>query len=272
MEWYRTELDIGTEFEREEYDTLLDYIDNNITSIIEQMDGDDIALKQSEKYGRAILKYFEKKYLGIKKFRVLYRLGELSGVIRACSHTSYENKRDEYVWSESNKALSKIKNFDKIVEMIYAHENITHQDLSRKLGMKASTLTESMKRIVESNFIDSLRVGRYKVYRLTDYGLRYAVNLKKNRKNVDKEKDRIVAYLIKMGRMDQPKITVEIKWGDIENYRNSDGLLDKKIKKVDFAYDREIWSNNICYCQETSEAINTNFRRSNEWIKQLAVN
>lgn len=84
--------------------------------------------------------------------------------------------------------LLEIKNInsrysDKIVELLFEKDVMNHNELAKELKVTTTNLSNIMKRIRDSN-ADVLRAeksGKYKIYYLTDNGIRYAKKIVKNK-------------------------------------------------------------------------------------------
>lgn len=220
MKWYKPDFDMCEEYAASKFDGISDYIDNNLNILFEDVQGDSKSLGQSLKFGNAVLKQFERKILDSEILRTIYKIGQLRGAILAYSHSEYEKKRDEYVWNDASEAYSNIKHFDEVILYLGKKRSSNHTDLSRDLDMQESTMTECMKKILSTDYVTSSRVGRYKVYKLTDNGIRYFGLLKSNEKKIEDNKERVTEYLDR---------------GDLESALN--------LQKMDLVYDVKIENN-----------------------------
>lgn len=77
--------------------------------------------------------------------------------------------------------LLEIKNInsrysDKIVELLFEKDVMNHNELAKELQVTTTNLSNIMKRIRDSkaDVLRTERSGKYKIYYLTDNGIRYA--------------------------------------------------------------------------------------------------
>lgn len=115
--------------------------------------------------------------------RMIFELGCLQGMVSGISHVLYCEKRQEEADVAYKGGLQYITHLSEIVKIIEKEGPLSHTDLSKKLQIKQSTLTEAMKKILIEDVVTSTTSGRYRVYSLTDKGLHYAKYLK----SVDKK-------------------------------------------------------------------------------------
>lgn len=78
--------------------------------------------------------------------------------------------------------ISEIPHVNDIISTLYYEEGIRHGHLAEKVGIEKSTLTGIMDRLVDRKVIKFSRPGKYKYYYLTDIGVKY---FEDNRKNLE---------------------------------------------------------------------------------------
>ena len=115
--------------------------------------------------------------------RMIFELGCLQGMVSGISQVLYCEKRQEEAAVAYKGGLQYVTHLSEIVKILEKEGPLSHTDLSKKLQMKQSTLTEAMKKILIEGVVTSTTSGRYKVYSLNDKGLHYAKYLK----SVDKK-------------------------------------------------------------------------------------
>jgi len=116
--------------------------------------------------------------------KMIFEIGRLYGTMELSSRICYEKKQDSQVY-EAGLSVCGIKHFDEIVSMLDKRKQLTQTDLCSILKMKSSALSECMKKILATEMVVGRRSGKYKVYSLSDDGLRYArvLRLEKQREN-----------------------------------------------------------------------------------------
>jgi len=136
------------------------------------------AVRQELKYGSALLTYIERflKRLDASRYAAL-RLGAWLGTVESLERFQYEQNQAE--WAEERFAKAYVKHLPEVVKTLETHGVMSHTELSELLDMKVSTLTEAMKKIVDTGAVQAASVGKYKLYSLSDEGLRYGKELRK---------------------------------------------------------------------------------------------
>lgn len=79
-------------------------------------------------------------------------------------------------------SVSEIPHVNDIISTLYHEEGIRHGRLAEKVGIEKSTLTGIMDRLVARKVVKFSRPGKYKYYYLTDIGIKYFDD---NRKNLE---------------------------------------------------------------------------------------
>lgn len=99
-------------------------------------------------------------------------VGRLLGTTESFEQLLYERSQDQQVCEQFDSALRQMAHLRQVIQALESHGEMTHKELCEVLGLNASTLTEAMKKILETGLIAARNTGRYKLYRLTDSGLR----------------------------------------------------------------------------------------------------
>ena len=105
--------------------------------------------------------------------RIIFEIGRLYGTMQLSSRICYEKKKDNQVY-ETALSICGIRHFEEIISLLYNQRELTQTELCKDLQMKPSALSECIKKILDTNMIVCRRSGKYKVYTLTDDGLRFA--------------------------------------------------------------------------------------------------
>ena len=83
-------------------------------------------------------------------------------------------------------SVSEIPHVNDIISTLYHEEGIRHGRLAEKVGIEKSTLSGIMDRLVSRKVVKFSRPGKYKYYYLTDIGIKY---FEDNRKNIEASTD-----------------------------------------------------------------------------------
>lgn len=111
----------------------------------------------------------------------LFRLGSLLGTVESFSRLRYEQSQDEWAFTQFQAELRTIKHLPDIILALEVHGPMTHRELSESLHMNPPTLTEAMKKVLETDVIDVRTSGKHKIYSLTDTGLRLGRELRRQK-------------------------------------------------------------------------------------------
>lgn len=107
------------------------------------------------------------------------RLGSLLGTVESLDRMLFEQAQDQWAQTKFQEQTMRVKHLPEIVMALETHGSMTHTDLSQYLSINPPTLTEAMKKVLETGAVQATSVGKYKVYTLTDSGLRYGRELRK---------------------------------------------------------------------------------------------
>lgn len=108
------------------------------------------------------------------------RLGALLGAVESFERILFEQNQN--LWAEARFTKEPVKHLPEIVQALETHGPMSHTDLGNYLGIKPPTLTEAMKKVLNTGAIQVSMIGKYKVYTLSDSGLRYGKELRKRKK------------------------------------------------------------------------------------------
>ena len=182
-------------FRSKEFDQLLHYADTNRKAISfywENKTEEDIQLFL--KYATSKLVFFEKTIKCQLEHLSSFKLGELLGTVEVYASILFEKQRDQLAVKRAYEENHAIKYLDSIVNLLESHGGLTHTELCEHLNLKASTLSEAIKKVLASGMIDVRNVGKFKIYRLTETGIRYGQYLRNQRKSTITE-DQLITLL-----------------------------------------------------------------------------
>ncbi len=108
----------------------------------------------------------------IKEY-ALFSLGTLWGTIESFEFLSYSSRQEKWAEARLLKESGSVRHLEEIVRELESHGPMYHGELCKRLGMNAPTLTEAMKKVTETGFVRAETFGKYKLYSLTDDGIRY---------------------------------------------------------------------------------------------------
>lgn len=176
--WINKELDLKSALEKEEFDSLINYSGKNKNHILLQWINHDFSnLEKTLRVGSSIMRFFERNIQKSPILHAVFRLGTLCGTVEDFDELLSEKVRNDHVEKNLGASLSSIKHLDQIVKALEKKGPLNHSQLSAELKMEKSTLTEAMKKIEPTSVILSYRLGKYKLYSLSDIGHRYGNQL-----------------------------------------------------------------------------------------------
>lgn len=182
--WINKETDLIKKLEQKEYDFLVQYArDNQQNILMEWSTADATSVQKRIRLGRSILRYFESQLQSRVDMTAIFKLGELSGTVDSLGYLLSERKRDEWTEKIFKKEVLSIKHLDEIVLLLEVYGVMNHSEICQNLNLKESTLSEIMKKVDLTKLISASRVGKYKLYRLTDEGRRLGKQLRIQKNN-----------------------------------------------------------------------------------------
>lgn len=194
LQWYLPDFDLSNCITSDVNEEFADYIEENKRTIYLQWEDDDYEnLEKSLGYGSMILRHFANRLSVDDGQRVLFEIGTLKGTIESFEHLLFEKATEIRIIEGNKQRFSSIKHLNDVVLTLETHGSLTHTELCNYLDMRASTLTEAMKKILDTNLVLSSPVGKFKVYTLSDTGIKYGRMVRK--KNNDEGIDDVLKLL-----------------------------------------------------------------------------
>lgn len=179
--WIAPEIDFEELFQEKQYDKLICIAEENINLVRKLSVGssaDD--LLRSVNLGISILSYFERSIQQSKDFLSLFLLGKLKGRLETLNEQHYNLQQDSI--AEATGRMAYTKYLDQIVSLLEMWGSMTQSELCERLDLQKSTLSEALKKVRETQLVAVHSMGKYKVYSLTDEGIRYGALQRKNKK------------------------------------------------------------------------------------------
>lgn len=195
------------------------------------------SLRKELRYESALLTYIKRFIQELDESRyAILRLGALMGTVESFERILYE--QNQTLWAEARFTKEPVKHLPEIVQALETHGPMSHTEISDYLGIKPSTLSEAMKKVLNTGAVQVGAIGKYKMYSLSDSGLRYGKELRKNRKRdislaelceklnqlFQETKDKVERETIRstiMGLLDD-ELSLNIYRGDIMQLRDSE--------------------------------------------------
>lgn len=176
--WKCSSKDLFEQYELKCYDELLEYSKANMDKIIDLWNNgepeDHIILRKVTKYAKSILEYFSAAFSNQPELNVMFELGQLLGVIDSIDKMSFKLFLEkEAEWSYAQE-LKKVKHLDEIVRALKTNGAMNQTELCDYLNLSESSVSQIIKKSEPMKLMIFSKIGKYKYFRLTDYGRRVA--------------------------------------------------------------------------------------------------
>lgn len=147
------------------------------------LDGNTENIQLFLKYATSKLSYLE-SYLETEiNYYSILRLGALLGAVESYEKILYDRQQENLAVNKIYEDGHTIKYLDDIVRLLENHGGLTHAELCKYLSLKISTLSEAIKKVKDAGVISTRTSGKYKIYSLTDVGIRYGKYIRNKSKN-----------------------------------------------------------------------------------------
>lgn len=175
-----TIINIAHEFESENYEKIIDCAEKTQTELIHNW---QVKNKDELKYlilaSSNILNFWFDSIVKNKLWTALVRCGAWIGTMETIERSVHEESMDLWIQKRIAKKISAIKHLSEILYLLEVRGVMTHSELVEELKLNhSSTLTEIMKKIADLELIVITKSGKYKLYSLTDVGIRYAKQIR----------------------------------------------------------------------------------------------
>ena len=136
-------------------------------------------LEKSIRMANVMASYLERSIQDLSD-QALIAVGKLMGCIETLEKIQYENEQNRAAFEQTR--LLGTKHLDRIVQALENYGSLSQSQMCEILDLQASTLSEALKKVRMTNLIQSSPYGKYKMYSLTEEGIRYGKTLR--RKNL----------------------------------------------------------------------------------------
>jgi len=180
MSKMQTALDVGQEFKAKNYDKITDYANGVQEELIHNWQVKNREeLKHLILVSRNILNFWVDSIVKNRLWIALVRCGAWIGTLETIERSVYEESMDMWLQKRITKKISSIKHLPEILHLLEVKGVMAHGELAEKLNLNhPSTLTEIMKKTEDLDLVMMKRSGKYKLYSLTDAGIRYAKQIR----------------------------------------------------------------------------------------------
>lgn len=175
-------IDLRALIQQARHQELIDYAHEAQQEVfLKWLDGTSEEFQQYLRYQSALLDEVPDLLRPDKSSLAFLQLGSLMGTVESFERVHYETQQSQWARDRLQEEGASIKHLSQVVQILEVNGAMTHKELSSSLKMNPPTLTEAMKKILETGAVQVSSSGKYKIYTLTDAGLRYGRDLRKRR-------------------------------------------------------------------------------------------
>lgn len=169
-----------------QFQELLDYVEDKQQDIFtEWLEKDEETFRTTLRYEYALLdETADYLHTDQPRYAVL-RLGCLLGTIESFERVLFEHREDQWAQAKFQKETIQVKHLPEVIRALETHGAMFHAELGEYLGLNPPTLTEAMKKVLDTGAVQASHSGKYKIYTLTDAGLRYGRELRRKKRSGD---------------------------------------------------------------------------------------
>lgn len=242
---FPSNIDLVQEFTSENYEKIICCADDAQRELIYHWHvKDSLVAEQLILMSRSILNFWTDSIIKNRLWTALIRCGAWIGTLETIEKHIYEKNMDSWSQKRIYKNLLSIKHFDEILRLLEVKGVMTHGEMVEKLHLNnSSTLTEIIKKTRDFDIIDIKKSGKYKLYSLTDAGVRYARQIRSGEDRQHLLKNIIEEYGLNMdeksldSRLGSMNQEISVKPGQrlkvkIDNSKIQDTEIDNIIEAV----------------------------------------
>ncbi len=242
---FPSNIDLVQEFTSENYEKIICCADDAQRELIYHWHvKDSLVAEQLILMSRSILNFWTDSIIKNRLWTALIRCGAWIGTLETIEKHIYEKNMDSWSQKRIYKNLLSIKHFDEILRLLEVKGVMTHGEMVEKLHLNnSSTLTEIIKKTRDFDIIDIKKSGKYKLYSLTDAGVRYARQIRSGEDRQHLLKNIIEEYGLNMdeksldSRLRSMNQEISVKPGQrlkvkIDNSKIQDTEIDNIIEAV----------------------------------------
>ncbi len=242
---FPSNIDLVQEFTSENYEKIICCADDAQRELIYHWHvKDSLVAEQLILMSRSILNFWTDSIIKNRLWTALIRCGAWIGTLETIEKHIYEKNMDSWSQKRIYKNLLSIKHFDEILRLLEVKGVMTHGEMVEKLHLNnSSTFTEIIKKTRDFDIIDIKKSGKYKLYSLTDAGVRYARQIRSGEDRQHLLKNIIEEYGLNMdeksldSRLRSMNQEISVKPGQrlkvkIDNSKIQDTEIDNIIEAV----------------------------------------
>lgn len=177
--WMYPELDLEELYLDGQFETLIQVAAENVDLVISHFrQANYEVLEKSIRICNILASNLEGSVQALND-QALIAAGKLIGSIETLEKIQYENEQNRAAFTQSK--LLGTKHLDRVIQALEIYGSLSQTQMCDILALQASTLSEVLKKVRMTNLIQASPYGKYKIYSLTEEGLRYSEMLRRKR-------------------------------------------------------------------------------------------
>ena len=175
--WMYPELDLEELYHGGHFDEVVRVATENIGLVMSHYRNANYeVLEKSIRTANVMASYLERSIQAVSD-QALLAAGKLMGCIETLEKIQYENEQNRAAFAQTR--LLGTKHLDRIVQILEEHGPLSQTQMCDMLNLQASTMSEALKKVRMTNLVQSSPYGKYKLYSLTEEGVRYSEALRR---------------------------------------------------------------------------------------------
>lgn len=177
--WMYPELDLEELYRDGQFEKLIRVAVANVDLIMSHFRHSNYeVLEKSIRMGNLLAAGLEGSIQAVND-QALIAAGKLAGSIEILEKIQYENEQNRAAFEQTK--LLGTKHLDRVIQALETYGSLSQTQMCEILSLQASTLSEVLKKVRMTNLIQASPYGKYKMYSLTEEGMRYSENLRRKR-------------------------------------------------------------------------------------------
>lgn len=177
--WMYPELDLEELYSKGQFETLIRVASENIDLAMSHFRQSNFeVLEKSIRVGNILASNLERS-IQTASDQALIAAGKLMGSIETFEKIQYENEQNRAAFVQTK--LLGTKHLDRVIQALSTHGSLSQTQMCEMLALQASTMSEVLKKVRMTNLVQASPYGKYKMYSLTEEGLRYSEALRRKR-------------------------------------------------------------------------------------------
>lgn len=181
-EWIFPEKDFEDLFVNGQYKTISDLSEENLNLLFRLFKDNKLdQLQSSIRFGNIMLSYLQGVLEDSPRESAAFDAGKLMGYIELLDRLRFSEEQEQMDRKRAENRGS--KHLNPIIHILETHGSVSQSDLADMLRLQPSTLSEALKKVRQTGFVQVTPYGKYKLYSLTESGIRYGALLRRKERS-----------------------------------------------------------------------------------------